>query len=1024
MLKKSFSLWFFVFSLLVFLIALLTYALTMEPSVSWWDCGEFIASAYKLEVGHPPGAPLFMMIGRVFSLVASDPSQVAKMVNMVSVLSSALTTLFLFWTIRMLVEKVIRVAIVSTHHMRAYHRPITMIISAAVGALAYAFSDTFWFSAVEGEVYALSSLFTAVVFWAILRWEREVGQPGHLRWILLIAYLVGLSIGVHLLNLLAIPAIVMIWYFKSYPKATIKGISKSLGLSVLILAFMMYLLIPGIATIASWFELFFINLADLPFNSGLFIFVVVLAGSLTAGIWYTHSNQKLLWNTLLLGISMILIGYSSYTLILIRSAANPPMDQNNPEHAFNLVKYLNRDQYGNNPLIYGNYYSAPILDQKLGKGVYGRMDGKYEIIDREVKRVYDKRFLTLFPRMWHNSPDHVQGYEEWGQVKGKTIPVTQPNGQQTHVIKPTFVGNVRYFFSYQLGHMYYRYFMWNFVGRQDDVQGHGGIAHGNWISGIGFLDSGRLGSQENIPSSDKENPGRNAYFFLPFLLGLFGAIWQYRRCQKDFWVVMLLFIMTGIAIVLYLNQYPNQPRERDYSFAGSFYAFSIWIGLGAAGLPHAIGSLLSKRKNTRIPMVVVILLLGIPLLMAGQNWNDHNRSGRTIARDFAYNYLNSCAPNAILFTNGDNDTFPLWYLQEVEGVRTDVRVICLPYLITDWYIEQMKRRAYLSEPVPFNLTWEQYRPGVRDMIPVIEQVPDTIDIRGVMNFILSEDEKAKWQLQEGYSINYLPVKNLGIWVDRDQVLQNGVVEGDEAELIVPSINFKITRGTLYKNDLMILDLLASNTWERPIYFTSINHSNILGLKRFFRLEGFAYRFVPVENPDPTAFKPQMAPDQLYQLYMNDFRWGGMGEDGFHADFYTQQTAQILRIRQNFSELADRLIDSGEREKAVEVLDRIMDIMPAGQFGYDLFIPGIAESYYRAANSAKANYLLRSYADHLFQELNHYLSLQNRYQGALINDAERNAGIIQEIIRLAEGYQEQDLKDELEMKFNRLLDLER
>ncbi|MCX6225467.1 MAG: DUF2723 domain-containing protein [Bacteroidia bacterium] len=809
----------------------------LEPSVSWWDCGEFISSAYRLEVGHPPGAPLFMLLGRFFTLFASGPEHVAQLVNLMSALASALTVLFLYWTIVMLIQKGLRER---SHNSSAVS--VSSIVAGVVGSLVYAFSDTFWFSAVEGEVYALSSLFTAVVFWAILRWDREADEPGSLRWILLIAFLVGLSIGVHLLNLLA---------------------------------------------------------------SGLVVFVVIVVVVLGWGIRETHRSKSVIWNTILLSITLLLAGYSSYTILLIRSNANTPMDQNNPDNVFSLTGYLNREQYGDRPLLIGPTYNAPITGQKTGKPVYDRVDGRYKVVDRTYKPVYDKRFITFFPRMWKNSPDHVQLYKEWARIKGKPIEVIDANGKTRVEYRPTFTENLRFFFSYQLGHMYFRYFMWNFAGRQNDTESQGGIRNGNWISGIGFIDEARLGPQDALPDHDRNSKSRNKYFLLPLLLGLAGAFYQYKRVPKDFWVVFLLFVFTGIAIVIYLNQYPNQPRERDYSYAGSFYAFTIWVGIGAGALSRGAGRIrvpafagmtgkafvvrkvvpafagmtgkafVVRKVVPAFAGMTGALALGVPVLMAIQNWDDHDRSNRFIARDFAYNYLNSCAPNAILFTSGDNDTFPLWYAQEVEGIRTDVRVICLPYLAADWYIDQMKRKAWLSDPVPFSLTRQQYGPGKRDYIPVIEQINDTVDLARLIDFVSSDNESAKVPLKGGGSINYIPTRKLSLAVDRAKVIANGTVPPEDAGLIVPEIIWELRRSSIYKNDLMILDLIAHNSWERPIYFTSIGHENILGLQQYFRMEGFAYRLVPIREKDESGLTGSINTGILFDRLMNTFRWGNI-----------------------------------------------------------------------------------------------------------------------------------------------------
>jgi len=1048
----------------VFLASFITYALSLEPSVSWWDCGEFIAASGKLEVGHPPGAPLFLLLGRLFSVLAPDPSRIAFMINLMSALASAATVMFLYWTIVMLIEKGTR----ANGHMGTGaqghkgtrtqgHKgteedsqfeileppcprapvPLTAVMAGLVGSLTYAFTDTFWFSAVEGEVYALSSLFTAVVFWAILRWEREAEEPGATRWILLIAFLMGLSIGVHLLNLLAIPAIVLIWYFKKNPVPGWKGILKAFLFSLLLLAFIMYGLIPGIVALGSWFELFFINLFGLPYGTGLVLFLVLVAGSLVLGIRITHRRGSVIWNTVLLSLSLILIGYSSYTLIVVRASADPPMNQSRPDNVFSLLSYLNREQYGDRPLLYGPWYNAPMTGQKPGKPVYGKVDGKYKVIDHAWKPLYDKQYNTLFPRMWNHSPEHVQVYEEWGQVKEKQVPTTGQGTKPDKVYEPSFTENLRFFFGYQLGHMYFRYFMWNFAGRQNDVESQGGIRNGNWISGIGFLDSWRLGPQDKIPDVARNHPSRNKYYLLPLLLGLGGAVWQYRRCRKDFWVVFTLFVFTGIAIVVYLNQYPNQPRERDYSYAASFYAFAIWIGLGVEGLMgirtlgrKGVGVGVSVGVSDRAPSLVSgrglgvgtlagILTLGIPVLLLTQNFDDHNRSNRFIARDFAYNYLNSCAPNAILFTNGDNDTFPLWYAQEVEGIRTDVRVICLPYLATDWYIDQMKKKAYESESVPFSLTHDQYAPGKRDYIPVYERVNESVDLREIMGFMTSDNPDAMLPLQDGTRMNYIPVRKLRLPVDKQKVLSTGTVPPEDAGLIVPEITWELRRGALYKNDLMILDLIANNNWERPIYFTSINHENIQGLQQYFRLDGFAYRLVPIRSEDASGYTASINTTILYERLMNTFRWGNINNPDVFIDYNTYRTTLVLRLRQHFGDLADQLVSEGKRDSALLVLDRICEILPSDRFPNDVYTPMLAEIYYQAGASDKGNRLILNYVEDLRQDLAYIIQLENTVGTIQKEEAERDLSILSELIRLTDLYEQKSVAEVIDQVINQL-----
>jgi hypothetical protein len=645
------------------------------------------------------------------------------------------------------------------------------------------------------------------------------------------------------------------------------------------------------------------------------------------------------------------------------------------------------------------------------------VDGRYVIADRNVKPVYDKRFISFFPRIWNGDPGHVSLYQDWGRIKGKPVEVIA-DGKTRTVYRPTFTENLRFFFSYQLGHMYFRYFMWNFAGKQNDTDSQGGIRNGNWISGIGFLDEGRLGPQETLPDRDLNSKSRNVYFLLPLLLGLAGAMFQYKRSPKDFRVVLMLFVFTGIAIVIYLNQYPNQPRDRDYSYAGSFYAFAIWAGLGVMALTQSFQTFAGVVRKFA-SATISLLLLAVPLLMAVQNWDDHDRSNRYIARDFAHNYLNSCAPNAILFTSGDNDTFPLWYAQEVEGIRTDVRVICLPYLAKDWYIDQMKRKAWLSDPVPFSLDRGQYGLGKRDYIPIIDQLSDTVDLGRLIDFVASDNESSKVPLQGGGYINYLPTRKIRLAVDKAKVLVNGTVPPEDAGLIQPELVWEIKRSSIYKNDLMILDLIANNNWERPIYFTSIGHENILGLQSWFRDEGFAYRLVPIRQPANPGQTGSINTSILYDRLINIFEWGNINDRSVFIDYNTYRTSLILRLRQRFADLADALVAEGKVSEATIVLDRIIEILPPQNFPNDLQTAGLAEMYYRVDQPEKGNGLLRGYLNDLRQEILYVLSVQAKFSGLMIEEARRNVALIEEIRRLANAYGQTVLVSEVDQIIDQL-----
>ncbi|MCK5766728.1 MAG: DUF2723 domain-containing protein, partial [Bacteroidales bacterium] len=872
---------------LVFLIATLVYFLTLEPTASWWDCGEYIATAYKLQVGHPPGAPLFQLLGRFFSLFAfGDTANVAMMVNVMSALSSSLTILFLFWTITMLGRKLIpRDREMSDASMYA------ILGSGLVGSLAFTFSDSFWFSAGEGEVYAMSSFFTAITFWAILRWERVADEKHSQRWIILIAFLVGLSIGVHMLNLLAIPAIAFVYYFKKY-KPTAKGALLTLVVSMIVLSVIMYVIIPGIVSLSTAFELFFVNSLGLPFNSGTMVYFVLLLALIVIGNILTIRYKKVILNTIMLSFIFILIGYSSFFILIIRSNENTPINENCPDDAISLLSYLNREQYGTWPKLYGQYYTAPAVDYKDASPQYIRdkKAGKYIITNKREGTipVYDKRFTTIFPRMWSaQKPEHKRMYNQYAG-NAKTI---QVNGESRK--RPSFGDNLSFFFDYQLGHMYFRYFMWNFVGRQNDIEAQPGPKNGNWLSGVGFIDNTRLASQNDLPESMR-NPAHNKFYFLPLILGLIGLFFQLNTSKKDTLVVALLFFMTGIAIVLFLNQYPYQPRERDYAYTGSFYAFAIWIGLGVMGIYFWLKKYMGDNKL--IPAgITLVALLFIPGIMAQQGWDDHNRSGRYAARDFGMNYLAGCDPNAVLITNGDNDTFPLWYVQEVEGFRTDVRVV--NYMLSSgyWYVHQLGKKVYDSEPLTFTLTPDQYEKGRNQYIMYVDRgIKNSVEVKELIDFIASDDERTKLPLTTGEKVNYMPVKKLRLTVDSAKCVENGIVPIEMAHLIVPYIEWEVRQNALYKNDLMLLDFLANNNWERSLYFANPNAlEKVIDLDEYCHLEGAVYKFMPVKAKDYIPGLGGIHANKSYDVIMNDFHWGNLNDPSVTVDRESYRHARIL-----------------------------------------------------------------------------------------------------------------------------------
>ncbi len=981
------------------LIATIVYLSTIEPTTSFWDCGEFIATAYKLQVGHPPGAPLFSMIARFFMLFAG-PENAAMMVNIQSGLSSSFTILFLFWTITYFAKKITEKSGELTDG-----KIFAIMGSGLVGALAYTFSDSFWFSAVEGEVYAMSSLFTAIVFWAILKWESVANEKHHLRWIVLIAYLMGLSIGVHLLNLLAIPAIVFVYYFKKFDVSR-NGIIKASVISVLILGFVQYGIIPGLIKGATIFERIFTNGMGMPFNTGFFIYIGLMIGLVVFGLHYTQKQSKLIWNTAILCFTVIVLGYSSFAAIVIRSNANPPMDENNPENAFTLLSYLNREQYGDRPLFNGPSFNSPLDRQDPygdGKPVFVKDEevGQYVISDdkKNSEPQYDSRFKTLLPRMWNTEAPRVKQYKRWSKFKGKPIQTVDNSGKPTIINTPTLGENLRYLVSYQMDWMYFRYFMWNFSGRQNDVQGHGNVRDGNWITGIKFIDEIRLGNQDLLPESITENNANNKYFMLPLILGLIGFLFQIKSDRKNGFVVLLLFFFTGLAIVLYLNQYPLQPRERDYAYAASFYAFAVWIGLGVI----AIADLISKKTNMKIGAVIAsVVCLGlVPGIMAAENWDDHTRADRFTGRDFAKNYLDSCAPNAILFTNGDNDTFPLWYVQEVEEYRTDVRVVNLSLLNTDWYIEQVRRKAYDSDALPLSIPQKRYRQGTNDYLPVVDRKELTgfTDIEKVIDFVLSDNPQTKVPVGSGESIDFVPTKRLRIKVDKDKLVKNGTIKPEDADKMVDYIEWSIKGSYILKNDLAVLDLLATFGWDRPIYFASTTGpDSYIGLENYFRQEGMAYRLVPIKAERSSDGNPGFIDtDILYTNVMEKFQWGGMDVNDIYMDETNRRMTMSLKIL--FNRLASELIAEKDNDKAKEVMDRAFEVMPEKNVPYDIFTMFLVENYYKVGEFEKANAVTARLVDIFSKDVAYYNSLSPDLQRSFNSDRQQAMGILQRLYQM-------------------------
>ena len=1021
----------------VFVIAAVTYILTLEPTASFWDCGEFISSAYKLEVGHPPGNPIFMLTGRFFANFASDPSQVAYMINLMSGLFSAATILLLFWTITHLTRKII----VREGSEMSLSQMIVILGCGAVGALAYAWSDTFWFSAVEGEVYAYSSFCTALVFWLILKWEDIADRPHSDRYIILIAYVIGISIAVHLLNLLTIPALVLVYYFRKFSNPTTKGAIIALLLSFAGIVFLLYGLVPGFVKVAGWAELLCVNVLGMPFNSGVIVYFFVVIACITWGIYETYKQDNInrlrfsflisvilvglpfisskifigilislalafflfykkelpirLLNMILVSVLVIFIGYSSYAIIVIRSSANTPMDQNSPEDVFALGSYLNREQYGDRPLFYGQTFVAdverkdgvPLYEE--GAPIWARViktsedePDRYEIIDHKRNYIYTPELCMFFPRMYSPDSRHIGAYKEWSNFKGKNVRV---NGRVTR--KPTFVENMRFFIDYQVNFMYWRYFMWNFAGRQNDIQGNGDAAYGNWITGFNFIDKFLVGDQTLLPTDLKENKGRNVFFMMPLLLGLLGLFFQLYSGKKgieSFWVVFFLFFMTGLAIVIYLNQTPYQPRERDYAYAGSFYAFAIWIGLGVA----AIYKLLAKKINPTVAAALAtVVSLIVPLQMVSQTWDDHDRSGRYTCRDFGKNYITSVDENGIIFTNGDNDTFPLWYAQETEGYRTDVRVCNLSYLQTDWYVSQMKSQAYESEPLPISMKESQYGNKKREYAYILDRVDYPVSVKAAMEYFLSDSERTK--NIPGYgNINHLPTGELYIDIDKEKIAKSGIVPKGYEDKIVDRMNLSFSnKNSLMLNELAIIDMLSTNAeqgWKRPIYFAStVDPSLFSETDKYFMRTGMAYKIVPVDLPSNQG-RYQVDSEEMYDNVMNKFVWGGIDTN---PDIYLDETIRRMcySYRIMFIDLIDQLMQEGKEEKALKALDYCMEKIPDSAVPHNYISLQLAMDYYYLGQNEKGKALLTKIGDSALEYITWINSLSENKRRSVQRD---------------------------------------
>jgi tetratricopeptide (TPR) repeat protein len=945
---------------------------------------EFTATSYKLEVGHPPGAPFFMMVMRLFTMLSfGNPEWVGFASNLMSCVASAFCILFMFWTITRLAAKMYGDGFDKSNKTHTW----TALGAGVTGAMSYAFSDTFWFSAVESEVYALSSMFTALVVWLMMRWEEVADEPHSTRWLILIAYMMGLSIGVHILNLLTIPALVFIYYFRKTPQVTWKGVALALLAAGGILVAIYKMIMPWTVNVGAWFDRVFVNSLGLPVNSGLVVWTLVLFALVGLGVWFTHNRGKVLWNTILLCVGVILIGYSSYASVVIRSSVNPPMNSNRPDNAYSLLGLLGREQFGSYPLLYGPSYTSPVVDYKYKNTWYMGEDGKYKKNRVLSDYVFAPGTETLFPRMWDNvNPASKAGYEAWmGNVKMRTVRI--PGTTETAKV-PTLGQHFRYFFSYQLNYMYWRYFMWNFVGRQNDVQGRGDILNGNWLSGINAIDNLYLGPQnryitdresgdrlEFLPEEVRRNPGRNKFFFLPFLLGILGLIAQVGKDRRGFAIVMWLFAMMGVVLAFYFNSnIPFAVRERDYAFAGSFYAFGIWIGLGGLWIQEIVAKAFRRRECWVSAVVATAVCAVVPGLLAAQGWDDHDRSGRYIGHDYGHNFLVSTLPNSIIMNYGDNDTFPLWYNQEVENLRTDVRIMNMSYIGADWYIEQMLHAYNESAPVPLSIPMAAYRDN---QVTYVEELLDRpMTVREAVDWVASRNPQTRYEYEPGRWLDYIPTRRLVIPVNKANALASGIVKPQDAHLMVDSIEFTLPEGAIEKPQLVLLDLLANFDWSRPLYFTYAQLVREIGLGDWLQADGWAFRLVPIRTPYDTFDAGRIDTELDYDLLMNRYKYGRAGAPGVYVDWHSVVNLQFARNYNAFVRLAEALIAEGDNARAVEVLDRALKEYPFSKFNYDdmmLSAYSIISAYYAAGATERADVLLEDYANTLQQYIEYYIT---------------------------------------------------
>ncbi len=1005
---------------LAFVIALVTYTLTLEPTVSFWDAGEYISTASKLEVGHPPGAPLYQMLGAFFAMFASDVTHVAKMVNFMSALASAFTILFLFWTIVMLAKKLL----LKKGEVITEAKGYAILASGFVGALAFTFSDSFWFSAVEAEVYAMSMLLTALLFWLGLRWEAEIDTPHGNRWLLLISLVVGMSFGVHILSLLVIPPIVFLYIYKKYKVLSTKQFVIANFVAILFLVFTFKFLFPFTLRYFSAMELFFVNNLGLPFNSGSIIAALLMISIFYYAIHYTRKKNFVTANTIVLSVLFIVIGFSSWLMLPIRANANTTINENNPSSARELLAYYNREQYGDANVFYDKYYSFAFRKEQDNDKPYrddikkyekNEKTGKYVIVNKDTYKNYFPNYGSkhkgFIPRMVNTSSTAIRHYKVLAGIP------------ENSTRRPTFLENMKFMFSYQFGYMYGRYFMWNFVGRQNDEQGHLDIHNGNWLSGISFIDSLFLGPQTDLPSEIKDNKGRNTYFFLPLILGLIGVFYQLKKDPNNFYILLLFFAFTGLAIIFYTNPRPFEPRERDYAVVGSFYVFAIWIGLGVVALFHFLKDLIQPKIAAL--GIGFISLLAVPVLMGFQNWDDHDRSNKYTAHLNAQAYLDSCDENAILFTIGDNDTFPLWYLQEVEGYRTDIKAINTSLFATDWYIDQMKRKTYKADPIPSQLTHNDYKYGSLDVaynMGEMDEFKDSVmDIKLFMQWIQSKKEFTYYRFDEDHREKIYPTNRLRLPVDKEAVLKNGIVAQEDAALILPYIDFEIDPDGLTKQRILMLDILANFNWEIPIYFTggSYDAAEFIWLQDYLQMDGLSYKLVPIKTPYKGPFEMgRINPEVMYN-HVKKWKWGSITED-IYLDVETRKNS--VNFRNGLFRLSEAFAEKGDTLKAEEVLDLSLEKLPAGKFDSVDMLMDYVSHYYKLEKNEKGRTLAEKIIRIKQEKLVYFSRFSDDFFPSYYDQLENNLLVYGEIVRMISAYEEEAYSDSIQHEYLEHLDL--